>query len=92
MRFQIHWVSFLVSFSLMILYTYMVTPKPRVVIKHPTPFNAGKIVYRDAADTCYVFDAKEVVPCDKKKTPSLKKQPILEKFLNQIRVHPRSAQ
>lgn len=74
MRFHIHWFSFLLAFSVMMLYIYMITPKPKVVVTFPTPFNAGKIVYTDAAGTCYVYDAIEVKPCDGK----AKKQPIAE--------------
>ena len=33
---------------------------PKVVIKYPTPDNVKKTVYRDTADTCYKYKAKQV--------------------------------
>ena len=45
---------------------YITTPIPEVVIKYPTPQNAGKVVYRDNADNCYKYEAKQV-KCPKNK-------------------------
>jgi hypothetical protein len=42
--------------------TYISTPPPDVVIKYPTPDNAGKVTYKDAADVCYKYKSK-VVKC-----------------------------
>jgi hypothetical protein len=86
MRFQLHWFSFILGFSVMMLYNYMILPKPKVMVKFPNPYNAGKIIYHDAVDTCFVFDAIEV---EKKKDDGLKikKQPIMEKFANENRVN-----
>jgi hypothetical protein len=85
MKFHIHWFSFLIAFSVMMLYVYMSLPKAKIVVTHPTPFNAGKIIYHDATGTCYVFDAIEVIPCDAK-LKNVKKQPIAEKFVNSDRI------
>jgi hypothetical protein len=41
---------------------YISTPPPDIVIKYPTPDNAGKVTYRDAADVCYKYKSK-VVKC-----------------------------
>lgn len=81
-KFHLHWVAFLVSFAIMMGYVYVVTPLPKIITKFPTPYNAGKIVYQDAAGTCFVFDAIEVTPCPKNK--NVKKQPLVEKFINRI--------
>jgi hypothetical protein len=35
-------------------------PKPEVVVKFPSPYNAGKIVYNDKAHNCFVYNAEEV--------------------------------
>lgn len=59
---------FLVSLFIGILYTYMTTPSPRVVIKYPTPFNLKDTVYVDENDVCYKYMIKEVeCPSDKSK-------------------------
>lgn len=75
-KFQFNFIAFIVAFGIGILYVYMVIPKPKVIIKYPTPYNAGNVVYRDSADTCFVFDAnKTECPLDKSK---IKKQPIAD--------------
>lgn len=57
---------FFIAFSIGILIAYLITPTPEIVIKYPTPDNAGKIIYRDTADVCYKYRAKEVsCPADK---------------------------
>jgi len=73
--FQINWVAFLIAFAVGIMYVYTVNPPQKVVLKYPNPYNAGKIVYRDATNTCFVFDAVKVLcPSDKSK---IKQQPIV---------------
>ena len=42
-----------------LLYTYYTAPPPRVVIKYPTPHNAGKITYVDDAGVCYKYKVQE---------------------------------
>jgi hypothetical protein len=43
-------------------------PPSKNVIIYPTPYNAGKIVYKDDAGVCYKYDIKEVkCPVDKSK-------------------------
>jgi hypothetical protein len=39
---------------------YISSPKPDVVIKYPTPDNAGKVVYKDSAESCYKYKAEQV--------------------------------
>ena len=52
---------------------YVLTPPPRVVIRHPNPENTDTI-YRDNSDNCYKYEVDEVkCPKDKNK---IKKQPI----------------
>lgn len=39
----------------------MITPQKRAIVKYPTPYNAGKIVYKDETDgTCYKYKSKQV--------------------------------
>jgi len=59
---------FLISLCVGFFFVYIFTPYPDVVIMYPTPENAGKIVYKDAADVCYKYRADEVsCPDDKSK-------------------------
>jgi hypothetical protein len=52
---------FVVALAVGLLFTYLTAPKPTVIIRYPTPENAGKITYRDDADVCYKY---KVVPTD----------------------------
>lgn len=62
MMMRIRPLSFFVAFAVGLLFCYLVTPPPAVVVKFPTPHNAGKVVYKDDADTCFQFNADRV-PC-----------------------------
>ena len=44
------------------IFIYSTAPKPKVIIKNPTPENAGKILYRDDDNICYRYH-KVSVPC-----------------------------
>ena len=56
---------FIISFCVGIFMVYITLPLPEIIIRYPTPFNAGKIVYKDNANICYVYDSKEM-SCPKK--------------------------
>ena len=58
---------FLIALCVGLFYTYITAPKPHVVIKYPTPFNAGKITYVDQNDVCYKYQIQKV-PCPNDKT------------------------
>jgi len=67
-KFQLNWYAFLIAFAIGIAYIYFSVPTPKVVIKYPSPFNAGKIVYQgDEEDTCYKYSA-EKIECPKDAT------------------------
>ena len=67
---------FLMALCVGLLYTYVSSAPQRVVIKYPTPFNAGKITYVDDAGVCYKYKVKETkCPKDPKK---IKKMPIVQ--------------
>ena len=51
---------FFISFCVGMFLVYISTPKPRIIIKYPTPQNAGKIIYKDNSGVCYKYLAKEV--------------------------------
>lgn len=47
--FRLHRSAFIMAFAIGIMVVYATSPKPEVVIKHPSPFNAGSMVYRGTA-------------------------------------------
>ena len=51
---------FLISFCIGMFFVYLSTPKPKVIIKYPTPQNAGKVIYKDNSGVCYKYMAEEV--------------------------------
>lgn len=55
-------LAFIVAFGMGLMLVYVTNPRPRVVIKFPTPLNAGKVVYREDGE-CYRYSAEEV-DCD----------------------------
>jgi hypothetical protein len=66
---------FFAAFALGLVACYVIAPTPTVVVKFPSPFNAGKITYKDEADTCFTFKSDKVTcPTDESK---IKKQPLL---------------
>ena len=69
---------FLVAFAVGLLVCYVMAPAPEVVVKFPSPYNAGKVVYKDKAGTCFMYKAdKSSCPKDKE---LIKEQPIMENF------------
>ena len=46
----------------------------RVVYKHPTPYNAGKVIYKDDSNGCFKYEVEEI-PCPKDKS-IIKKHPV----------------
>jgi hypothetical protein len=65
---KIDTLYFLLGFAFGIFLCYITQPEKKIIIKHPTPENAGKIVYQDEDDSCYKYHAKEVqCPADIKK-------------------------
>lgn len=74
--FQFNILAFIVAFVIGMIYVYINVPPIKVIVTYPTPYNAGTVVYKDSADTCFVFDAEQVdCPED---TTKIKKQPIIE--------------
>lgn len=67
---------FLIAFCVGLLYTYVSAPKPQIVVKYPTPFNAGKITYVDDAGVCYRYKVTpKQCPID---TQRIKKMPLIQ--------------
>ena len=63
---------FFLAFGVGLCVCYMFTPPPTVVVRFPSPNNAGKLVYHsDADESCYAYNAEKV-----KCMPDSKEQPI----------------
>jgi hypothetical protein len=77
---RLNFFYFLLSFSIGLFVSYITAPQPEIILKFPSPTNAGKVVYKDKASQCYSYKA-EKTECPKGKK-HLKPQPILEDFLN----------
>ena len=57
-----------------LLFCYLSSPPPHVVVKFPTPYNADSTVYKDESNTCYKYAAEQVAcPADKS---LIKAQPL----------------
>jgi hypothetical protein len=68
---------FFLAFCIGILFVYLEHPKPQVIIKYPTPDNAGKVLYKDDAGVCYRYNKKQVkCPKNAKKIKELKPQQV----------------
>lgn len=60
--------AFFISLALGLLIFYIIAPQKRIIIKYPSPENAGKVIYKDESDNCFKFKAEEVkCPNDKSK-------------------------
>lgn len=65
---------FFLALGIGLFIVYVFTPPPTIILKFPSPFNAGKIVYKDKSDACYVYAAAATeCPSDATK---IKAQPI----------------
>ena len=71
---KIHPLYFILAFAAGLLVCYITHPKPEVIVKFPSPYNAGTVVYKED-DGCYKYKADKVAcPIDKTK---IKEQPVL---------------
>lgn len=52
--------AFLLALGIGLLYSYITLPPKKIIIKHPTPENAGKVVYHDEDDNCFKYKAEEI--------------------------------
>lgn len=68
MKLGIEPIYFFIALSIGLFFAYISTPQPDIIIKYPTPDNAGKVIYKDKAEVCYKYKAQEVsCPSDKSK-------------------------
>ena len=49
---------FFLAFAVGLIFVYFTSPPPEIVMKFPSPYNSGKIKYKDElTDACYVYEA-----------------------------------
>lgn len=58
----LHPLAFFLSFGIGVMVVYTMSPQPELVVKFPTPLNAGKVIYREDNE-CYRYRYEEV-DCD----------------------------
>lgn len=58
--FKLNIYSFIIALIIGLIYIHISTPKPRAIIKYPTPYNTNKLVYKNVDDNCYKFKYTEV--------------------------------
>ncbi len=75
MAVSINAPGFLVAFALGMLYVYLSRPKPQVVVKFPSPYNAGFVYQESNGDGCFRYKATRVACAD-----AAEPQPIMEPF------------
>jgi|UniRef100_A0A6C0BGU3 hypothetical protein len=75
---KINPLAFFLAFAVGLFLCYITHPAPEVVVKFPSPYNAGNVTYKDKANTCFKFKADKVeCPINKE---LIKPQPILENY------------
>lgn len=58
--FKFNFFYFLIAFIIGMFFVYINSPKPRLIIKYPTPYNTEKNVYKGLNGDCYKFKVSEV--------------------------------
>lgn len=68
---------FMLAFATGLFICYITEPKKEIILKFPSPINAGKIIYKGKNhDECYKYKVESLSSCPKDAKP----QPVLEDF------------
>jgi len=55
---------FFISFAIGLFFIYLMGPETKTIYIYPTPENVDKVLFKDKADNCFLFE-QEVVECPK---------------------------
>ena len=77
---------FIISFTIGILYVYLVHPPKEIVYRFPNPNNVNDLIYTDKNDTCYKYKFEEK-KCSDVKEDEIKSQPIIEDFIKNKKLY-----
>ena len=58
--FKFNVLAFMTALCVGLLYTYYTSDTPKMVYKWPTPYNAGKTIYKDDNEVCFKYHIKKV--------------------------------
>jgi hypothetical protein len=55
---------FFISFAIGLFFVYVLGPEIKTIYIYPSPENVDKILFKDKADNCFVFE-EQIVNCPK---------------------------
>ena len=73
--FRFNFIAFFIGFAVGLIYIYYKHPEQQIHIAWPTPYNSGKITYKDNVNTCFQYVSTRMKCPDDKKI--IKPQPIM---------------
>jgi len=55
---------FLISFAVGLFFIYVLGPEMKTIYIYPSPENVNKVLFKDKAENCFLFE-EEIVECPK---------------------------